>query len=89
MAKTGTYTDQNGNQKSRWIQVGRMLSNQNGDFIVLDGHISLAGLQQIQNQNQNQGAQSRDGVLVSIFEDQPKQQGQQQQPPRQQNQSRY
>lgn len=38
-----TYQDNQGNEKKRWKTVGKLLRNQNGDFIVFDRTFNPAG----------------------------------------------
>ena len=81
VVKVGEYTDAQGQQKSRWQNVGVMnASNDGGEYILLDPHVSLAAVMQSQNVlAANKGEQLRD----SIFEDD----NQQQQAPHQQQQA--
>ena len=39
----GTYTNKAGEQKNSWQMIGRLLENENGQFIYMDRHINLAG----------------------------------------------
>jgi len=43
-AKTGEYTDNEGNTKSRWQNVGAVLENENGPFLILEPWFNPAGL---------------------------------------------
>lgn len=91
VVKTGEYTNQQGETKGEYTKVGVMLNNSNGDFVLLDPAVNLAGVLIKQNALAAQkGQQPRDSVMVSIFEDdnqsatpqqQPQQQGYQQQQP--------
>ena len=91
VVKTGEYTNQQGETKGEYTKVGVMLNNNNGDFVLLDPAVNLAGVLIKQNALAAQkGQQARDSVMVSIFEDdnqnatpqqQPQQQGYQQQQP--------
>jgi hypothetical protein len=84
VVKTGEYTNQQGETKGEYTKIGVILNNQNGEFVILDPSVNLAGVLIKQNSLAvKQGQQPRDGVMVSIFEDQ--QQGQQQGGQRQQN----
>ncbi len=78
VAKTGEY-DKNGETKGEYTKIGVMLSNQNGDYMLLDPSISLAGVLAKQNAlAMKKGGEIRDNVMISIFEDDNQQQGQQQ-----------
>ena len=75
MVKNGEYTNAQGETKGKWVQVGVILSNDKGEFVILEPSINLAGLPRSE----------KGGVMVSIFEDQPRNQGQH--PPQQQQNS--
>ena len=59
------YQDNQGNEKKRWKTVGKLLRNQNGDFIVMDRTFNPAG------------AHGSGDVFVSLFDPKPKQNNQQ------------
>lgn len=90
VVKTGEYTNQQGETKGEYTKVGVILNNQNGDFILMDPTVNLAGVLLKQNAlAAKQGKQPSDSVMVSVFEDQPQQSqpqqgGYQQQAPQQQ-----
>jgi hypothetical protein len=42
--KVSTYTDDMGQQRTRWQRIGSVLEGQYGPYILLDRHINLAGL---------------------------------------------
>jgi hypothetical protein len=71
VCKTGTYVDNQGATKNRWTNIGVMMSNDNGEYILLDGSVSVAGIMALQNQMTDT---PRGNVMVSIFDDD-KQQG--------------
>ena len=88
MAKTGTYM-KDGAEKGEYCKIGVILSNDNGEYMLLDPAVSLAGVLAKQNaMAMSQGKSVRDNIMASIFEDQPQQQQQQgvyqQQAPQQQ-----
>lgn len=69
VAKTGTYT-KDGEEKNLWTVVGRILSNDNGEYVILDAAVNLGGIamkQRIMN------PKSKGDVMCSIFTDEPKQ----------------
>lgn len=82
VAKTGEY-QKDGQTKGEYTKIGVVLSNQNGEYMLLDPAVSLAGVLAKQNAMAiSKGEQVRDNVMVSIFDDE--NQGQQQQPQQQQ-----
>lgn len=77
VAKTGEY-QKDGQVKGEYTKIGVVLSNQNGEYMLLDPSVSLAGVLVKQNAlAASKGEQIRDNVMISIFEDD--NQGQQQQ----------
>ena len=81
-AKTGEY-QKDGQTKGEYTKLGVMLDNNNGEYMLLDPSVSLAGVLVKQNAlAAKTGGQQRDMVMVSIFDD--SQQPQQQQPQQQQ-----
>ena len=82
VAKTGTY-QKDGQEKGEYTKLGVMLSNDNGEYMLLDPCANLAGVLIKQNAlAAKSGGKQRDMVMVSIFEDDNQQQ---QAPMRQQN----
>ena len=73
--KTGTYTDREGVEKGRWVDVGVILSNDKGEFALLNPGVDLAGLM-MQQRVAGIGKRDSDMVMASIF-DNDRQQGQQ------------
>ncbi|WP_226780324.1 hypothetical protein [Oceaniglobus trochenteri] len=68
MAKTGQY-QKDGETKNRYTEVGVIMSNQNGEYALLDPSVNLAGvLLQQQALAAETGGRSGDRVMVSIFE---------------------
>lgn len=55
--KTGNYTDNQGNQKNRYENVGALMQGDNGPFIMLKRTFNPAG-----------APTDRDTVLISAFE---------------------
>lgn len=75
VAKTGEYTDREGNQKSEWTKIGVILSNQNGEYMLLDPAVNLAGVLAKQNmlaieqrKAGNEKARTGKAVMCSIFD---------------------
>mgnify|MGYP003681243235 CR=1 FL=1 len=82
VAKTGEYQNQQNETKGEYTKLGVMLNNNNGDYMLLDPSVNLAGVLIKQNAlAAKTGKEQRDMVMISIFDDE--NQGQQQQPPAQ------
>lgn len=80
VAKTGEY-QKDGQTKGEYVKIGVVLSNQNGEYMLLDPAVSLAGVLAKQNAlAMSKGEQVRDNVMISVFDDD----NQQQQAPQQQ-----
>ena len=75
-AKVGTY-QKDGATKNRYQDIGAILSNQNGEYILLNPSVSLAGI--LAQQNAMSG-ESRGNVMCSIFDNDDRQQSPAQQP---------
>ena len=89
IAKIGTY-QKNGETKNEYDELGVMLENDNGPYILLDPSINLAGVLIKQNiQAAAEGKPARSNVMVSVFDSEQNQQqsnqGYSNQPPQQQN----
>lgn len=77
VAKTGVY-QKDGQEKGEYTKLGVMLNNNNGDYMLMDPCINLAGVLLKQNAlAAKTGGQQRDMVMISIFDDDNQQQGQQ------------
>jgi hypothetical protein len=75
VAKTGEYTDREGNQKGEWTKIGVVLSNQNGEYILMDPAVNLAGVLTKQNMLAAEKRKAGDdkarigrAVMCSIFD---------------------
>lgn len=67
--KLGTYTDRQGQEKGRWLNVGAVMQGDDGNFFaLLHRHVNLGGIP---------NPDGRDSVLASLFPAN-RQQGQQQ-----------
>jgi len=90
IAKVGTY-QKNGETKNEYDELGVMLENDNGPYILLDPSINLAGVLIKQNiMAFAEGKQARSNVMISVFDSeqnqqQNNQQNNQQQPNQQQS----
>lgn len=89
VAKTGEYQNQQGETKAEWTKIGVILSGDNGEYILMDPSVSLAGVLAKQNmlahqqrQSGNDKAKPRSSVMCSIFDksEQGQSQGATQQP---------
>ena len=72
-AKVGTYT-KDGQEKGKYVDIGVVLENSNGEYILLDPTVNLAGVMMKQRLMSGKG----DSVICSIF-DNDRQQSQSQQ----------
>ncbi len=87
VAKVGEF-QKDGQTKSRWQNVGVIMSNDNGEYILLDPLVSMAGILSAQNAlAMTKGEQVRDRVMCSVFEDDNQGGGYQQQPQQQRQQA--
>ena len=64
-AKVGTFTDREGNEKGKWIDVGVLMNGGSGEFLIMNRHVDLAGIGACQDL---MSGQPREGVMVSIFD---------------------
>lgn len=80
-AVTGNYQNQQGEQKAEWTNVGVMIVGKNGkEYVLLDPSINLAGVLLKQNAiAAREGKAPSDSVMLSVFDEQQNNQGQQQQ----------
>ena len=69
VAKTGEYTDRNGETKPRWLNVGAVLQTDKGHVMLMDRTFNPAGIAD---------PEGRGTVMLSLFE--PKQREQASQP---------
>jgi len=78
--KVGEYQDKEGKNKGEYLKAGVILNNDNGEYILLDPSVNLAGALIKQNvMAAKQGKEARDMLMVSIFTDDNQQQAPQQQ----------
>lgn len=59
MIKHGEFTNRNGEVKNKWVEVGVIMSNDKGEYALLDPAVNLAAFKE----------QGKDKVIASIFED--------------------
>ena len=84
VAKTGAY-QKDGQDKGEYTKLGVILNNDNGEYILMDPCVNLAGVLIKQNAlAAKTGGQQRDMVMISIFEDDNQTQSNNQGTPRQQ-----
>jgi hypothetical protein len=75
-AKTEEY-QKDGETKGKWIQIGVILENDNGEYILLDPTVNLSGVLQKQNmlaakklrEDANAKAKIGDSIMCSVFTD--------------------
>ena len=61
--------EKDGQQKGKYVEIGVILSNDNGEYLLLDPTINLAGVLQKQNMlGRKKQQQPRDMVAASIFD---------------------
>ena len=70
VCKTGEYTNNQGETKGQWKNVGAVMVGDNGPFIMMDKTFNPAGLD----------SGGRSSILLSLFEPKQSNQGQQSQP---------
>lgn len=70
VAVTGEYTNQQGEQKAEFTQIGILGVSQNGkEYILLDPSVSISGVLAKQNALAfKRGEPMRDAVMCSVFE---------------------
>lgn len=67
-AKVGTY-QKDGQTKGRYVDIGVILANDSGEYVLLDPSVNLAGVLAKQNfLAAKEGKQPRESVAASIFE---------------------
>lgn len=69
VAKTGEY-EKDGETKGRYTDIGVLMSNDNGEYILLNPEINLAGV--LIKQRLLNPKKGNSSVMVSIFSDEPK-----------------
>ncbi len=74
VVKTDEY-EKDGQTKGKYTEVGVILSNDKGEYILLDPSVDLAGV--LLQQRINLGKTKGSMVMASIFDNQPQQQPQQ------------
>jgi hypothetical protein len=76
-AKVGEY-QKDGQTKGEYARLGVIMQNDNGEYLLLDPSVSIAGVLAKQNALAAQnGGQQRNMVMVSVFDDSQQQTGQQ------------
>lgn len=59
VVKNGSYTNRDGQEKHRYLTIGQLHTNDEGQYITLDSHINLAALPRKEGDNR---------VMVSLYE---------------------
>jgi len=74
VVKVGEYRKDD-ETKGEYLNIGALMSNDNGQYILLDPKVNLAGVLTQQNiYAHSQGKKSNKNVMVSVFSDQGRQQ---------------
>jgi len=69
MAKVGEY-EKDGQTKGRYAEIGVILSNDKGEYALINPSVSLSGALTMQNaMNEKAGRRTGDRLMVSIFSD--------------------
>lgn len=80
VAKVGSYTNSQNEEKGEYVTIGVILSNDNGEYALLDPTVNLAGVLMKQRVHaQKTGGKSGDMIMCGIYDQQQNNQGQQQQ----------
>lgn len=67
-AKIEEY-QKDGETKGKYVEIGVILNNQNGDYILLNPEVSLSGVLAKQNALEfSKGGQMRSNIMCSVFE---------------------
>lgn len=68
--KVEQYQNEQGENKGRYVDLGVVLSGDNGEYLLIDPTVSLAGCLSKQNiMNHQNGKKVRTSLMVSIFDD--------------------
>ena len=96
VAKVGEYTNQQGETKGRYTNLGVLMTGSDGgEYMLLDPTVNMAGVFALQaSMNAMNSKPTSDRVMVSVWEENsqqqaPQQQGSYQQQPQQNNQQGY
>ncbi len=78
VAKVGEYTNNNGETKGRYTNLGVLMTGSDGgEYMLLDPTVNMAGVFALQSaMNAKNGKQDSDRVMVSVWEENSQQQGQ-------------
>lgn len=70
VARVGTYTDREGKEKGEYVNIGVILSNDNGEYALIDPCVSLAGVLMKQRALAHaDGRKMMDKVSAGIYSD--------------------
>lgn len=67
VARVGTFNDKDGNEKGEYVKVGVILSNDNGEFALIDPTVNLAGV--LMKQRILNPQKAGDSVMCGIYDD--------------------
>lgn len=65
-AKVGSFVTSDGETRAVWTKIGVIRSNANGEYVLLDPGVSLAGVFAHQQNNSDKPLKN---VVASVFED--------------------
>ena len=67
VARIGTYTDKEGNEKGEYTKIGVILSNDSGEYALIDPTVNLAGV--LMKQRSLNPQKAGDSVMCGIYDD--------------------
>ena len=71
MIKVGEY-QKDGQTKGEYVRIGALMESQNGEYVLLDPTVNLAGC--LLKQRMMNPSKPSKAVMVSVFTDEPRQQ---------------
>lgn len=84
VAAVGEYTNKEGDTKTEWCEIGVIMENNNGEYALINPTVSLSGVLTRQNMMKveqkragNENAKPGKSIICSIFDDTPRDQGNQ------------
>lgn len=63
------YTNKQGEEKTKYVKVGTIMDGQNGEYMLIEPTVDLAGCLALQNMmNHKQGKEVRTNLIASVFD---------------------
>ena len=63
------YINKQGEEKTKYVKIGTIMEGQNGEYMLLEPTVDLAGCLALQNMmNHKQGKEVRTNLIASVFE---------------------